>query len=70
MLVKRSMAGETHPPKGTREYEKWRKEWSKKRTEELLSADCDFDQVGLLSGGKRAMRDENPDEKPNLKEAE
>ncbi|WP_444937242.1 hypothetical protein ACJJIW_09995 [Microbulbifer sp. JMSA004] len=61
------MAGETHPLKGTPEYEQWGKEWLKKRTQELLSADCDFDQVGLLSGGKRAMRDENPDGKPDLK---
>ncbi|GAB2886928.1 hypothetical protein ACCI51_00970 [Microbulbifer echini] len=62
------MTNEKRPLKGTPEYEKWRKERAKKRAEELLSGSEDVDQTGLLSGGKDAMRDDNPDGKPDLKD--
>ncbi|WP_444899871.1 hypothetical protein ACJJIX_04110 [Microbulbifer sp. VAAC004] len=62
------MTNEKRPLKGTPENEKWRKERAKKRTEELLSGSEYVDQTGLLSGGKDAMRDDNPGGKPDLKD--
>jgi hypothetical protein len=61
------MTEEKRPPKGTPEYEAWRKIRAQKRAKELLSSEAEFDQNGLLSGSKEAMRDTNVDSEPDLK---
>lgn len=60
------MTEDKRPPKGTPEYEIWRKKRAKKRAEELLENSDKFDQSGVLSGGKDSMRDDNPDGKAKL----
>ncbi|WKD50524.1 hypothetical protein [Microbulbifer spongiae] len=61
------MTDEKRPPKGTPEYEQWRKKRAKERAKELLSGAEEVDQTGLLSGGKETMRDDDSDGKPSLK---
>ena len=61
------MSVEKRPEKGTPEYDLWRKEKAKKRAQDLLSNESEFDQEGVLSGGKDSLRDKNINSDPKLK---
>jgi hypothetical protein len=51
------MSNSKKPPVGTPEYESWRKEKAKKRAEQLLDTDSEFEQNGVLNGSQEALRE-------------
>lgn len=58
------MSNSKRPPVGSPEYESWRKEKAKKRAEQLLDTDSEFEQKGVLNGSQKTLREPT---KPNIK---